>query len=51
MLSDGTIFKKAKFWRTLCKYCYHELPKNVIMNEGEFCDKECREQYQRNHKR
>jgi hypothetical protein len=42
ILSDGTVLTKARFWRTTCKQCRKELPKSVIMNEGKFCNKLCR---------
>jgi len=42
ILSDNTVLTKAKFWRTTCKQCQKEMPKSIIMNEGNFCSKECR---------
>lgn len=42
ILSDGTVITKAKFWRTTCKQCGKEMPKDIIMNGGKFCNKLCR---------
>lgn len=47
ILKDGTILTKAKFWRTTCKQCRKELEKNIIMQEGKFCNKKCRINWQK----
>ena len=50
ILSDGTVLKKARFLRTTCKQCCKELPKDVIMREGKFCNKSCRGKFIATHK-
>ena len=49
-LSDGTVLTKSRFWRTTCKHCRKELPKEIIVSEGKFCSKLCRQSWNTKHK-
>ena len=42
ILSDGTVLIKARFIRTTCKQCRKEMPKSIIMSGCNFCNKSCR---------
>jgi len=44
-LTDGTIYKKARFLRTTCKYCGKELTKDLINNNYKWCNKKCKKKF------